>query len=119
MGCAPIVCHIRSRVHRRHPGALKYGSRTQGTPMESPDNLWGRTSCIPSSPIANFGYDRSRFLGHVVSKGKFSVDPAKVEAITKWAQLTTVTEVSDSNVGLVEWIVLCMMTHTPWPWHVS
>ena len=39
------------------------------------------------------------FLGHVVSKDGISVDPTKVEAITKWERPTTVTEVR-SFLGL-------------------
>ena len=34
------------------------------------------------------------FIGHVVSKDEISVDPTKVEAVTKWERPTTVTEVS-------------------------
>ncbi|GJS58849.1 putative reverse transcriptase domain-containing protein [Tanacetum coccineum] len=33
------------------------------------------------------------FLGHIVSTDGITMDPAKVEAITKWPRLTTVTEV--------------------------
>ena len=39
------------------------------------------------------------FLGHVVSKDGISVDPTKVEAITKWERPTTVTEIR-SFLGL-------------------
>ena len=39
-------------------------------------------------------------LGHVVSKDGMSVDPTKVEAITKWECLTMVTSVR-SFLGLV------------------
>ena len=33
------------------------------------------------------------FLGHVVSRGGITVDPAKVEAVMRWPRSTTVTEV--------------------------
>ena len=33
------------------------------------------------------------FLGHVVSKDEISVDPTKVEAVTKWERPITITEV--------------------------
>nr|GFD26318.1 uncharacterized protein [Tanacetum cinerariifolium] len=33
------------------------------------------------------------FLGHIVSTGGITMDPAKVEAITKWPRPTSVTEV--------------------------
>ena len=33
------------------------------------------------------------FLGHLVSKNDVSLDPTKVEAVTKWARPTIVTDV--------------------------
>ena len=33
------------------------------------------------------------FLGHLVSENDVSLDPAKVEAVTKWARPTIVTDV--------------------------
>ncbi|KAL0556624.1 hypothetical protein IC582_005138 [Cucumis melo] len=39
------------------------------------------------------------FLGHVVSKAGVSVDPAKIEAVTGWTRLSTVSEVH-SFLGL-------------------
>nr|GEZ58507.1 putative reverse transcriptase domain-containing protein [Tanacetum cinerariifolium] len=37
--------------------------------------------------------DNTAFLGHIVSAEGITMDPAKVEAITKWPRLTYVTEV--------------------------
>ncbi|KAL4021204.1 hypothetical protein IC575_019996 [Cucumis melo] len=39
------------------------------------------------------------FLGHVVSKARVSVDPAKIEAVTDWTRPSTVSEVR-SFLGL-------------------
>nr|GFD26249.1 putative reverse transcriptase domain-containing protein [Tanacetum cinerariifolium] len=39
------------------------------------------------------------FVGHIVSAEGITMDPAKVEAITKWPRLTSVTEVC-SFLGL-------------------
>nr|GFC54771.1 hypothetical protein [Tanacetum cinerariifolium] len=36
--------------------------------------------------------DHVAFLGHIVSAEGFTMDPAKVEAITKWPRPTSVTE---------------------------
>ena len=33
------------------------------------------------------------FLGHVISEGGISVDPAKVETVLQWERLTTVTKI--------------------------
>ncbi|KAJ0458184.1 putative nucleotidyltransferase, Ribonuclease H [Helianthus annuus] len=49
-----------------------------------------------------FWLDQVAFLGHVVSTEGISMDPAKVEAITKWPTPTSVTEVR-SFLGLVEY----------------
>ncbi|KAJ0621722.1 putative nucleotidyltransferase, Ribonuclease H [Helianthus annuus] len=46
-----------------------------------------------------FWLDQVAFLGHVVSAEAISMDPAKVEAITKWPTPTSVTEVR-SFLGL-------------------
>ncbi|KAL5571020.1 hypothetical protein UlMin_020617 [Ulmus minor] len=40
-----------------------------------------------------------QFLGHVISKDGLSVDPAKVEAVSRWAAPTSVTEIR-SFLGL-------------------
>ncbi|KAL0544250.1 hypothetical protein IC582_019363 [Cucumis melo] len=40
------------------------------------------------------------FLGHVVSSEGVSVDPAKIEAVTSWPRLSTVSEIR-SFPGLV------------------
>ena len=47
----------------------------------------------------NFWLNKVHFLGHVVSKEGVSVDPAKVEAVSKWATPTNVTEIR-SFLGL-------------------
>ncbi|GAV67441.1 hypothetical protein CFOL_v3_10946, partial [Cephalotus follicularis] len=46
-----------------------------------------------------FWLEQVAFLGHVVTAEGICVDPAKVEAITKWPRPTTVTEVR-SFLGL-------------------
>ncbi|GKC13305.1 putative reverse transcriptase domain-containing protein, partial [Tanacetum coccineum] len=47
----------------------------------------------------DFWLGQVAFLGHIVSADGISMDPAKVEAITKWPRPTTVTEVR-SFLGL-------------------
>ncbi|KAL5580991.1 hypothetical protein UlMin_013433 [Ulmus minor] len=47
----------------------------------------------------DFWLSKVHFLGHVVSKDGVSVDPAKVEAVSKWAAPTSVTEIR-SFLGL-------------------
>ncbi|KAL5554469.1 hypothetical protein UlMin_041870 [Ulmus minor] len=47
----------------------------------------------------DFWLSEVHFLGHVVSKEGVSVDPAKVEAVSKWAAPTSVTEIR-SFLGL-------------------
>nr|GEW86463.1 retrotransposon protein, putative, Ty3-gypsy subclass [Tanacetum cinerariifolium] len=47
----------------------------------------------------DFWLGQVAFLGHIVSADGITIDPAKVEAITKWPRLTTVTEVR-SFLGL-------------------
>ena len=44
-------------------------------------------------------WNKVHFLGHVVSKEGVSVDSAKVEAVSKWATPTSVTEIR-SFLGL-------------------
>jgi len=46
-----------------------------------------------------FWLTKISFLGHILSEDGVAVDPAKVEAVTKWKQLTMVTEVR-SFLGL-------------------
>ncbi|GKD32665.1 hypothetical protein Tco_1248174, partial [Tanacetum coccineum] len=41
----------------------------------------------------DFWFGKVAFLGHIVSTDGITMDPAKVEAITKWPRLTIVTEV--------------------------
>nr|GFC97912.1 putative reverse transcriptase domain-containing protein [Tanacetum cinerariifolium] len=41
----------------------------------------------------DFWLGQVAFLGHIVSADGITIDPAKVEAITKWPRLTTMTEV--------------------------
>ncbi|KAD7477260.1 hypothetical protein E3N88_00396 [Mikania micrantha] len=48
----------------------------------------------------DFWLEKVAFLGHVVSAEGITMDPAKVEAITKWPRPTSVTEVR-SFLGLV------------------
>ncbi|KAL5572794.1 hypothetical protein UlMin_022391 [Ulmus minor] len=60
-----------------------------------------------SAPVSKAPYrmapaelkDKVHFLGHVVSKEGVSVDPAKVEAVSKWAAPTSVTKIR-SFLGL-------------------
>jgi hypothetical protein len=40
-----------------------------------------------------FWIDEVSFLGHIISNGGISVDPAKVKEIVAWSIPTTVTEV--------------------------
>jgi hypothetical protein len=47
-----------------------------------------------------FWIDEVPFLGHIISNGRISVDPAKVKEIVAWSIPTTVTEVQ-SFLGLV------------------
>ncbi|KAL5566169.1 hypothetical protein UlMin_029333 [Ulmus minor] len=49
--------------------------------------------------ICEFWLDRVQFLGHVVSKDGISVDPAKIDAVSKWPVPTNVTEIQ-SFLGL-------------------
>ncbi|KAL5576693.1 hypothetical protein UlMin_018392 [Ulmus minor] len=42
-----------------------------------------------------------QFLGHVISKDGLSVDPAKIEAVSRWAAPTSVTEIR-SFLGLAD-----------------
>ena len=46
-----------------------------------------------------FWFDMVVFLGRMVSKGGMAVDPAKIEAVMKWPQPKTVTEIR-SFLGL-------------------
>src|SRR5688572_25331192 len=41
----------------------------------------------------DFRLDEVHFLGHIISKGGFVVDPAKVTAITDWKIPSTVSEI--------------------------
>ena len=47
-----------------------------------------------------FWLENVHFLGHVVSKEGISIDPAKIEAVSKWPAPKNVTEVC-SFLGLV------------------
>ncbi|XP_057760197.1 uncharacterized mitochondrial protein AtMg00860-like [Arachis stenosperma] len=47
-----------------------------------------------------FQNEEVMFLGHVVSKGRITVDPSKMETVMEWKRPTTVVEVR-SFVGLV------------------
>ena len=46
-----------------------------------------------------FWLNSVQFLGHVISKERLSIDPAKIEAISKWSAPTNVLEVQ-SFLGL-------------------
>ncbi|KAL5540979.1 hypothetical protein UlMin_043776 [Ulmus minor] len=46
-----------------------------------------------------FWLDRVQFLGHVISRDGISVDPAKIDAVSKWPVPTNVTEIR-SFLGL-------------------
>ncbi|KAL5565984.1 hypothetical protein UlMin_029148 [Ulmus minor] len=48
-----------------------------------------------------FWLDHVQFLGHVVSKDGISVDPAKIDAVSKWPAPTNVTEIR-SFLGLAD-----------------
>ncbi|KAL5563619.1 hypothetical protein UlMin_033366 [Ulmus minor] len=47
----------------------------------------------------DFWLEKVHFLGHVVSKEGVSVDPVKIEAVSKWPAPTSVTEIR-SFLGL-------------------
>nr|GEY83789.1 retrotransposon protein, putative, Ty3-gypsy subclass [Tanacetum cinerariifolium] len=49
--------------------------------------------------MCDFWFGQAAFLGHIVSADGITMDPAKVEAITKWSRPTTVTKVR-SFLGL-------------------
>ena len=46
-----------------------------------------------------FWMEEVKFLGHVISKGRIAVDPAKVDTVLAWERPKTVTEIR-SFVGL-------------------
>ena len=54
---------------------------------------------MPNSQNGEFWLKQVAFLGHVVSEKGIEMDPAKIEAITKWPRPNTVTEVR-SFLGL-------------------
>ena len=43
--------------------------------------------------ICEFWLDKVTFLGHIISRNGLEVDPEKVEAVQKWKQPTTITEI--------------------------
>ncbi|KAL5573765.1 hypothetical protein UlMin_023362 [Ulmus minor] len=45
-----------------------------------------------------FWLDHVQFLGHVVSKDGISVDPAKIDAVSKWPAPTNVTKIQNFTV---------------------
>ena len=49
-----------------------------------------------------FWMEEVKFLGHMVSQGRISVDPSKIEAMNNWECLTSVTEIR-SFLGLIEY----------------
>ena len=54
---------------------------------------------MPSSANASFSFQKSDFLGHVISREGIAVDPAKVTAVLDWEPPKTVTEIR-SFLGL-------------------
>ena len=46
-----------------------------------------------------FWLDNVQFLGHVISKNGISVDPTKIETVSKWSAPTNVSEIR-SFLGL-------------------
>ncbi|KAL5567777.1 hypothetical protein UlMin_024352 [Ulmus minor] len=69
------------------------------TPEEHEDHLRVTLQLLRYSKLyakfskCDFWLSKVHFLGHVVSKEGVSVDPAKVEAVSKWAAPTSVTEI--------------------------
>ncbi|GKB73442.1 retrotransposon protein, putative, ty3-gypsy subclass [Tanacetum coccineum] len=56
-----------------------------------------KRSCMRFSKC-ELGYSKVAFLGHILSADGITMDPSKVEAITKWPRPTTVTEIySDAS----------------------
>jgi hypothetical protein len=53
--------------------------------------------------ICEFAQQCLVYLGYVISGGELKIDPAKMEAITKWSVLTNVTEVG-SFVGAAQYL---------------
>ena len=49
-----------------------------------------------------FWLDSVQFLGHVISKNGLSVDPAKIEEVSKWSSPTNVSEIR-SFLGLASY----------------
>ncbi|KAL5580647.1 hypothetical protein UlMin_013089 [Ulmus minor] len=75
------------------------------TPEEHEEHLRVTLQLLRDSKLyakfskCDFWLSEVHFLGHVVSKEGVSVDPAKVEAVSKWAAPTSVTEIR-SFLGL-------------------
>ncbi|KAL5578516.1 hypothetical protein UlMin_020215 [Ulmus minor] len=75
------------------------------TPEEHEEHLRVTLQLLRDSKLyakfskCDFWLSKVHFLGHVVSKEGVSVDPAKVEAVSKWAAPTSVTEIR-SFLGL-------------------
>ncbi|KAL5538583.1 hypothetical protein UlMin_045492 [Ulmus minor] len=75
------------------------------TPKEHEEHLRATLQLLRDNKLyakftkCDFWLSKVHFLGHVVSKEGVSVDPAKVEAVTKWAAPTSVTEIR-SFLGL-------------------
>ncbi|KAL5560311.1 hypothetical protein UlMin_036522 [Ulmus minor] len=69
------------------------------TPEEHEEHLRVTLQLLRDSKLyakfskCDFWLSKVHFLGHVVSKEGVSVDPAKVEAVSKWAAPTSVTEI--------------------------
>ncbi|KAL5544752.1 hypothetical protein UlMin_008536 [Ulmus minor] len=69
-------------------------------PSHSP---WGapiKEDDIPKTAFrTRYGHYEFLFLGHVISKNGISVDPTKIEAVSKWSAPTNVSEIR-SFLGL-------------------
>nr|GEX89235.1 putative nucleotidyltransferase, ribonuclease H [Tanacetum cinerariifolium] len=78
----------------RYDNGGRYGNRDRY------GNNEGRSDKQGSDKHGNGSDKRVAFLGHIELADGITIDPAKVEAITKWPRPTTVTEVR-SFLGLV------------------
>nr|GFC79385.1 putative reverse transcriptase domain-containing protein [Tanacetum cinerariifolium] len=65
--------------------------------------------------MCEFWLSSVAFLGHIVSAEGITMDPAKVEAITKWPRMTSVTEVR-SFLGLAGYYRRFVKVSHVWPY---
>ncbi|KAL5563423.1 hypothetical protein UlMin_033170 [Ulmus minor] len=95
-GTSNIVTVCASKMNR----VRELITRTFRTSLPSGDVLLLRDNKLYAKfSKCDFWLSKVHFLGHVVSKEGVSVDPAKVEAVSKWAAPTSVTEIR-SFLGL-------------------